>query len=127
MDHPALQYLQKTEQVHQSRSNKKLISVEQNDKNFKELLLGSSGFTSLQEGDDYYSNLGGSIAKNTSLTKLQINLSEAAPYIGLGVRGVGLDVTNSGFFCGIKQNSSIKKLHIINMVLSLLVALDMNY
>ena len=73
MDHPALQYLQKTEQVHQSRSNKKLISVEQNDKNFKELLLGSSGFTSLQEGDDYYSNLGGSIAKNTSLTKLQIN------------------------------------------------------
>lgn len=114
MDHPALQYLQKTEQVHQSRSNKKLISVEQNDKNFKELLLGSSGFTSLQEGDDYYSNLGGSIAKNTSLTKLQINLSEAAPYIGLGVRGVGLDVTNSGFFCGIKQNSSIKKLHIIN-------------
>ena len=60
---------------------------------------GEFKFTS-RDGNDF-SQLGGAIRENTHLKKLDVLLS-----------GSGLDVTNRGFFDGLKHNSSITGLEI---------------
>ena len=78
--------------------------VERNDITLDELSIGGYGTTNYggfdsTDGNDY-STLGRFIGENTRLTKLLIRLHPS----------IALDVTDRGFFEGIKRNSSISEL-----------------
>ena len=67
----------------------------------KSLWIGVDNHGGFSSRDDYdYSRLGAAIAENTHLTTLVVELFDV----------VALDVTNNGFYEGIKQNSSMNKL-----------------
>jgi len=79
--------------------------IERNDDTLTELGICNTGanlsddgrFFTSSNGDDY-SRLGRSIQRNTNLRTLYVKLDS-----------IGLSITNSGFFEGIKNNSSIRK------------------
>ena len=86
-------------------SQETLLRVEDNDPTLTKLRIGGDyididgGFFS-SVGDDF-SRLGDYIVENTHLTRLDISLNLAA-----------LDVANSAFYDGLKQNKSIHELEI---------------
>ena len=84
-----------------------LRRVEDNDSTLTNLRIGSDfigidGAFFSSVGDDF-SRLGDYIVENTHLTRLDISLAN----------NIALDVTNDGFYDGLKQNKSINKLDII--------------
>jgi len=90
--------------INQEPAIDKILSViESNAYHFTELFLGSDKLTEFSSSNaEDYSKLGTCIATNTRLQKLQIKLHDTA----------GLDAKNSGFFDGLKRNSSVKELFI---------------
>ena len=89
-----------------SHSQETLRRVQQNDDTLNTLQLcqgtsmfdGAGRFNS-NDGSDY-SKLGAAIGENTHLTTLDVNLSD----------GIMLDVIHTGFYDGLKRNTSIHEL-----------------
>ena len=82
-----------------------LRRVTQNDLLFKTLALVDTNSESSEfysDNSDDYSTLGVAIANNTHLERLIVILSDDLP----------LTVTNSGFYDGLKQNTSIRELNL---------------
>ena len=85
-----------------SKSQKTLRQIEQNDAQFRYLRIGYSTydreFISIDSSD--YPRLGAAIGNNTHLSSLVVN----------PVGAPTLDIANTEFFDGLKQNTSIRDL-----------------
>ena len=83
------------------RSVKTLQRIQENDPKLTELNIGRGGEVYILPTVSDLSKLGAAISENTNITKLAFGIDETAK-----------DDTNVMFINGLKQNSSIKELHL---------------